>query len=380
MNQIGNISYDDKLGAINIVGDWTVLNISSKDIQKAEDTFQLTFEKTLEKKDIVIDLVNINDLDSVGCYFLSSFIDKMKTIVNVKKVIVTEQQQNLLSQIDTEIHNLDVLQIPEDNSENEQDTIGQSFVNLLKSGADLIYYNVMIFNRMIYALIRWKFLPFNSIVNNIVSIGFTAIPLVMLLSFLIGINLTYQLAPQFSSYGANMYVVNFLGIALFREVIPLLTAILVVARTGSAITATLGTMKLQEEIDALIVMGIDPHYRLIVPQLIGMLISLPILTALADVISMIGGAIVAYMELDLSFPLFISRLQQQVAISQYVIGMVKSVLFAWIIAVVSSHLGLQVQYGADNLGRSTTKSVVLSTVLIVFFDALFAVICSAMKI
>ncbi len=377
--KIGNIGYNPDTNIVTVDGDWTVLHISSKDLHKAEKYLLTNFANTLQKKDLVLDIVSVKEVDSVGGYFLSHFIKTLKNSFNITEIKLTSQQKRILHQIDHELEGLSKLEISDKNDSLKKDFI-DSFIAMLQAGSELIYYNVMIFNRMIYAFLRWKFLPFNSIVNNILGIGYTAIPLVILLSFLIGINLTYQLAPQFSSYGANIYVVNFLGIALFREVIPLLTAILVVARSGSAITATLGTMKLQEEIDALIVMGIDPNYRLIIPQLIAMLISLPILTALADVISMIGGAIVAGIELNLSFPLFISRLQQQVAISQYVIGIIKSFIFAWVIAVVSSFLGLQVKYGADNLGRSTTKSVVLSTVLIVFFDALLAIICSTMNI
>jgi phospholipid/cholesterol/gamma-HCH transport system permease protein len=380
--QIGNINYDTHNNILKIDGNWTVLRISSKDIHKVENLLITNFANTVnnvDKKEIKLDMLNIADIDSVGAYFLSHFLKTITQKFKILEVKISNQNKKLLNQIDQELLALSKLEIVEKN-DHVQKKIIDSVLGLLIAGSNLIYYNIMMFNRMIYACIRWKFLPFTTIVNNILSIGYTAIPLVILLSFLIGINLTYQLAPQFSSYGANIYVVNFLGIALFREVIPLLTAILVVARSGSAITATLGTMKLQEEIDALVVMGIDPNYRLIIPQLIAMIISLPILTALADIISMIGGAIVSYIELNISFPLFMSRLQQQVAISQYVIGIVKSFIFAWLIAVVSSFLGLQVQYGADNLGRSTTKSVVLSTVLIVFFDALLAVICSTMNL
>lgn len=375
----GNINYHPDSRSLKIVGDWTIFHISSADINRAIEYLQNPSLYS-QNHDLTVSIVDISVLDRVGAYFLVKLINQLKQKYNIIHIDANHHQQQILQNIDQELVQL---------TKNEQlkpvsvYKTGSWYHNLclgLEFSVDLIYYNVTTLKKMLYALLHFYNLPIVAIANNIINLGCKAIPLVILLSFLIGVNLTYQLAPQFSNYGASIYVVNFLGIALFREVIPLLTAILIVARSGSAITTTLGSMKLQEEIDALIVMGINPIYRLVIPQLISLLLAVPILTVIADCVSMLGGMIVAYNQLNISNSLFISRLQQQVAINQYIIGIVKSFIFAWLISIVSSFLGLQVKDGADNLGRSTTHSVVLSIVLIIFFDALLAIICSIMNV
>ncbi len=188
------------------------------------------------------------------------------------------------------------------------------------------------------------------------------------------------MAPQFVTYGANVYVVNFLGISLLREVTPLLTAIIIAGRTGSAITASLGTMKVQEEIDALQTMGISPVRRLVMPQIIGLLVSLPILTMLADVASMFGGMLFAGPLLGIDFSLFIERMQGNVSINNFWIGILKSVFFAWIIGMVGCFCGFKVKSSADSVGIQTTRSVVISICLIIVVDALFAIIFKGLGI
>ncbi len=217
-------------------------------------------------------------------------------------------------------------------------------------------------------------LAVGGVIETIQSAGLKGIFISSSLCFLIGVNLTYQMAPQFVTYGANVYVVNFLGIALLREVTPLLTAVIIAGRTGSAITASIGTMKVQEEIDALKTMGISPMRRLVLPRVIGLLLSLPILTVFADVASMGGGMIFAGPLLDIDPGLFMMRLQQNVSINNFWIGIFKSFFFAWIIGMVGCYCGFNVKSNADSIGSQTTKSVVLSTCLIIMIDALFAIL------
>jgi phospholipid/cholesterol/gamma-HCH transport system permease protein len=188
------------------------------------------------------------------------------------------------------------------------------------------------------------------------------------------------MAPQFVMYGANVYVVNFLGIAMLREVTPLITAIIVAGRTGSAIAAQIGTMKVQEEIDALQTMGISPMRRLVAPQVIGLIIALPILTMLSDAASMLGGMLFANPLLGVDYSLFIMRLQSYVSINNFWVGIVKSFFFAGIIGMVGCFCGFRVKSNADSVGIQTTRSVVISICLIIVVDALFAILFKAMGV
>ncbi len=164
--------------------------------------------------------------------------------------------------------------------------------------------------------------------RTVYDTGYKGMGVASLLSFLIGVTLAYQMAPQFITYGANVYVVNFLGIALLKEVSPLLTAIIVAGRTGASITAEIGTMKVQEEIDAIQTMGISPITRLVLPKVIGVMIAVPLITSIGDIASMMGGAIVANTSLDISYSLFIERVKAYVLMSNYTIGIYKSIVFA----------------------------------------------------
>ena len=226
-----------------------------------------------------------------------------------------------------------------------------------------------------FTLIRHPFsIELKAILDTVLEVGVKGLWIVCLLCFLIGVTLTYQMSVQFTSYGANIYVVNFLGIALLKEVAPLLTAVIVAGRSGSAITASIGTMKVQEEIEALQIMGISPFKRLVLPRVIGMMIALPLLTAFADITSMFGGMLVANSTLGVDFSLFIARIESDVSIYNYTGGIIKSIAFAMLIGLVACFCGFNVRGSAESVGKETTRSVVFSIFLIVFIDSIFAVI------
>jgi phospholipid/cholesterol/gamma-HCH transport system permease protein len=223
--------------------------------------------------------------------------------------------------------------------------------------------------------IRWQ-----ALFENLYSSGVTALPIVGLLSFLIGVVLAYQGGMQLRTYGANIFIVNLVGITLLRELAPLLTAIIVAGRSGSAYTAQIGTMQVTEEIDALRTLGISPLELLVLPKVFALIIALPLLCAYADVMSVIGSMLVAKLSLGVSSYEFLDRFPQAVPITHYLIGISKAPVFAAIIALVGCYQGLQVRGGADSVGEQVTISVVRAIFLVIIVDAVFSIVFSLLGI
>jgi len=201
-----------------------------------------------------------------------------------------------------------------------------------------------------------------------------------LLSFLMGVVIAYQGADQLQRFGANIFIVDLVGLSMLRELSPLLTAIIVAGRSGSAYAAQIGTMKVTEEIDALRTIGIGPIELLVLPKMLALMIALPLLTLYADVTGVLGGMLMASSKLDVSFSVFIDRLGDAVSLSSFLTGIGKAPVFAVIIALVGCYQGFQASGSADSVGRQTTVSVVQSIFLVILADALFSVVFNWLKI
>ena len=225
------------------------------------------------------------------------------------------------------------------------------------------------------ARFRWR-----PILYNIRSAGFDALPIVGLLSFLLGIVVAYQGADQLRQYGANIFVADLVGLSMLREFAPLITAIIIAGRSGSAYAAQIGTMAVTEEIDAMRTLGIPPLELLVLPKVIALVIALPLLTVFADVLGVLGGMIMARAQLGVGFGEFLDRFVKAVSITAYMIGIGKAPVFAAIIAVVGCFQGFRTKGGADSVGRQTTRSVVQSIFLVIVADALFSVAFSALDL
>jgi phospholipid/cholesterol/gamma-HCH transport system permease protein len=216
--------------------------------------------------------------------------------------------------------------------------------------------------------IRWR-----PILHNIQTAGFEALPIVGLLTFLMGVVIAYQGADQLQRFGANIFIADLVGLSMVRELSPLLTAIIVAGRSGSAYAAQIGTMKITEEIDALRTIGVGPTELLVLPKMLALIIALPLLTLYADVTGVLGGMLMARSKLDVSFVVFLDRLGEAVSLSSFLTGIGKAPVFAAIIALVGCYQGFQVSGSADSVGRQTTVSVVQSIFLVILADALFSV-------
>ncbi|MDH3525964.1 MAG: MlaE family lipid ABC transporter permease subunit [Gammaproteobacteria bacterium] len=223
--------------------------------------------------------------------------------------------------------------------------------------------------------IRWKV-----IINEMFEAGYKAMPIVGLLSFLMGVVITYQGAVQLQLYGASIYVADLLGYSMLRELAPLLTAILISGRTGSAYTAQIGTMQVTEEVAALRTLGIPPMYILVLPKLIALIIVLPLLSVFADIMAIFGGMVMANLQLGISFNAFLNRIGEAIDYSTFMIGIGKAPVFAAIIAIVGCYQGFKVRGSAESVGRHTTISVVQAIFLVIVTDALFSILFSMLGI
>ena len=192
--------------------------------------------------------------------------------------------------------------------------------------------------------------------------------------------IAYQGAEQLQRFGANIYVADLVGLAMVRELSPMLTAIIVAGRSGSAYTAEIGTMKVTEEIDALRTIGVGPVELLVLPKMLALIIALPLLTVFTDVTGVLGGMVMARAQLDVSFDTFFDRLDDAISLTSFLIGIGKAPVFAIIIALVGCYQGFQVTGSADSVGRQTTVSVVQSIFLVIVTDALFSIAFSWLEI
>jgi phospholipid/cholesterol/gamma-HCH transport system permease protein len=216
--------------------------------------------------------------------------------------------------------------------------------------------------------------PWRDISGHVYRIGATALPITALVGFLIGVVLAYLMSRQLRLFGADAFVVNILGLSLIRELGPMLAAILIAGRSGSAITAQIGVMRVTEELDAMRVMGIHKGYRLVLPRALALALVMPLLAAWTTAAALLGGMLASDLALGLPPAYFLVALPKAVQLANLWLAMAKSVVFGLLIALVACHYGLRVLPNTQSLGEGTTASVVTSITLVILVDALFAVL------
>jgi len=219
-----------------------------------------------------------------------------------------------------------------------------------------------------------------SLIAQIEQTGLNAMPIIGLISFLIGVVLAYQGYDQLRAFGGQIFTVNLVGISVLREMGILLTAIIVAGRTGSSFTAQIGTMQVNEEVDALRTLGLDPLDVLVLPRVTALVIALPLLTFYSDMAALTGGGVACVLLLDMSAPQYLTQLSHAVSMQHFLVGMSKAPIFALLIAMVGCFEGLRVTGSAESVGQLTTQSVVESLFLVIVFDALFSVFFSFLHI
>ncbi len=216
--------------------------------------------------------------------------------------------------------------------------------------------------------------PWRDVSGHLYHIGATALPITALVGFLIGVVLAYLMSLQLRQFGADAYIVDILGISLIRELGPVLAAILIAGRSGSAITAQIGVMRVTEELDAMRVLGIPRGYRLVMPRAMALALAMPLLTLWTTLAALLGGILAADLAMGVTPSYFLATLPQAVQISNLTLAMGKSVVFGLLIALIGCHYGLRIKPNTESLGQGTTASVVTSITMVILVDALFAVV------
>jgi phospholipid/cholesterol/gamma-HCH transport system permease protein len=219
------------------------------------------------------------------------------------------------------------------------------------------------------ALLRPQRIRWTALVSHMEQSGLNALPIVGLISFLIGLVMAYQGADQLQRFGAEIFTINLVAIGVLREMAILLTAIIVAGRSGSAFTAQIGTMKVNEEVDALRTIGLDPFEVLVLPRVLALILVLPLLTFYADIMGLLGGAVMVIVALDMNFLQYLRRLGEAITLGDFAVGMIKAPLFAGIIALVGCFEGFRVSRSAESVGRQTTRAVVEAVFLVIVLDA-----------
>jgi phospholipid/cholesterol/gamma-HCH transport system permease protein len=222
--------------------------------------------------------------------------------------------------------------------------------------------------------------PWRDLSGHLYHIGATALPITALVGFLIGVVLAYLISQQLRKFGADAFIVNILGISLIRELGPVLAAILIAGRSGSAITAQIGVMRVTEELDAMRVMGIAQGFRLVMPRALALAVVMPLISVWTTIAALLGGMLAADISMDITPSYFIQQLPAAVDVANLTLATAKSVVFGVLIALVGCHYGLRVKPNTESLGQGTTASVVTSITVVILVDALFAVVFKSVGI
>ncbi|QKE27451.1 lipid asymmetry ABC transporter MlaABCDEF, permease component MlaE [Arcobacter acticola] len=254
------------------------------------------------------------------------------------------------------------------------ENIGRAANDIFLSFVDFTKFLGKIFYFFIYSLFNPRKMRIKAMFKYIDSSAVNALFIVGITSFLVGVVIAYQGAVQLEKFGANIFIVEMITITMFREIAPLVTAIVIAGRSASSYTAEIGAMKITDEIDAMRTMNFEPMLFLTLPRIFALVISLPLLVFFADIVGVFGGMVIAYIDLDVTFREFIIRIGTEVPLKHFLLGIFKSIFFGMAIAIIGCYRGFQVQNNTTSIGKFTTISVVNAIFVVIALNAIFSVI------
>jgi phospholipid/cholesterol/gamma-HCH transport system permease protein len=339
-----------------------------------ENLFDAVSPKLQQTRTLTIDMAGVRELDTLGAWLLEKMSRRATKSGHPATVVgVADRYTGLIDDV-RQVNRRQPVSRPVQNPILARlESVGHSSFGAAES--------VSVFLQMLGALgaaglgvlRRPRSLRLKSLVYHLHQVGWQAIPIIALVTFLIGAIIAQQGIFHFRKFGADSYVVDLVGILVLREIGVLIVAIMVAGRSGSAYTAELGSMKMREEIDALSTMGLNPVEVLILPRIVALVLALPILAFIGSMAALYGGGLVAWFYGGMSPAIFIARLHEAVSVTHFEVGMIKAPFMALVIGIVASSEGLRVKGSAESLGKQTTISVVKSIFLVIVLDGAFAV-------
>jgi phospholipid/cholesterol/gamma-HCH transport system permease protein len=359
---------------IALMGPWSVIQLA--DLKLALENLSLSAYTT-----ITLDAQELTLLDTAGAWLLKQFIDKLQALKITVKVLNLQAKQQSIYNLVAKVH-------LEEESEKPSGPMLVSIISRLGEGAAnafnqmllLLSFIGQVVVTLVQVLLKPRNIRFTSVVRHIDETGINALPIVSLIAFLTSVVLAYQGATQLRQFGAEVFTIDLVAISILREMGVLLTAIIVAGRSGSAFAAEIGVMQVNEEVDAMRTLGLNPYEILVVPRVVALVLVLPILTFVADMMGLFGAAVMSILLLDISFTQFLVRAHAAVGLWTFGVGMLKAPFFAFIIATIGCLKGLQVTGSAEKVGEMTTSAVVQAIFVVILADAVFSIIFSKLGI
>lgn len=358
-----------------------IVNPSQKSlIVKLEGEFSLatfsSFTPQLESihyqnfENICFDLEGVSFLDSAAAIYLKNIFDRVKKSTSIFELHINDSKiERTFALVAKEYPK----SLPHAKKRGLLESLGKESYAHYRGFLSFMAFLGELFATKLHYLAAIKNIRFKEIAFEINESAIKALGIIALTSFLIGVVVAYQSAYQLRLYGANIFIVDMLGLSILRELSPLITAIVIAGRSGSAFSAQIGAMKITEEIDAMRTMGFDPYKFLVLPKIIALMIMMPLLIFASDMAALLGGVLIANITLDITPELFIDRFLEVIALKHFLVGVVKGPFFAFLIASIGIYRGLMVKNDTQSIGFNTTKSVVESLFAIIVCDALFSI-------
>ncbi len=337
------------------------------------------FFRGRKPSEITIDLKDITYMDSAGAIFLLELEQRaQRDSVPISIVNVSNKIRGILNLVDREsLKDTNILTEKRDSSLVEQ--IGIASINFLNDVRNVVSFTGTIIIKAISSTFHLNRVRWGDVLTYMLKTGVNGLPIVGLISFLLGLIIAFMSSLQLKQFGANMFVPSLVSIAMIKELGPIMTAIIVAGRSGSAFAAEIGTMKVNEEVDALIVMGFDPIKFLAIPKVFAAIVMVPFLTIFADFFAIIGGLVVGVLGLDLTIHTYVQQTMKAMKIFDIVTSLIKAIVFAVLIAGIGCQRGFEVRNNAEEVGSATTSAVVSSLFIIIVVDSIFAIVLSYLK-
>ncbi len=352
-------------------GAWTIANAAALDHRLDEAVPRLA----ARGRDVVLGLDGLEALDTAGAWLLHRTQRRLdEQGVTCRLEGLTPARARLVEKVETACARASLPPAPRTNWLVEQLAIcGRATLDALDEVVELLAFFGALAATLAATLLRpWR-LRVTAFSAHVMRTGLDALPIVGLMAFLIGVVLAFQGASQLRQFGAEIFTVNLLALSVLREIGVLMTAIIVAGRSGSAFTAQIGTMVVNEEVDALKTLGLDPMEVLVVPRVLALMVSLPLLAVFANLMGLLGGGLLTLVVLDIPLAQFLQQLQTSTNVTQLWAGLVKAPVFAFVIAMVGCRNGLRVEGDAASVGRLTTQAVVSGIFLVIILDAGFSI-------